>query len=296
MAIERRYLEVDGLNTFYLTAGNGHPVVMIHGGSPGVCSLVAWKLNMEPLAASGLCLYAFDQAGFGNTDNPADYSMDYRVTHARKFIDALGLERFHLLGNSMGAYIAARIALEDPRAERLVLISSGTLSPPGSAAAVAQGKKHARELREYTPSLDNMRAVTLKTLFRSELVTDELVAERYEMSTGSRFDAIVKRWQAPPSEARGGTPVGAPEQDAAHLGKERPRRGAGKGRAAVRSAPGRGAPRLQPLRPLGLLGPGGAVQPARRRLPVAAGLTACGHGSLSLSVAARSSRYTRGRV
>ena len=129
--------------------------------------------------------------------------MDYRVTHARKFIDALGLERFHLLGNSMGAYIAARIALEDPRARRLVLISSGTLSPPGSAAAVAQGKKHNQELREYTPSLDNMRAVTLNTLFRSELVTDELVAERYEMSTGSRFDAIVKRWEAPPSEPVG---------------------------------------------------------------------------------------------
>ncbi len=203
MTIERRYQEVDGLRTFYQTAGSGHPVVMIHGGAPGVCSLVAWKLNMEPLAASGLCLYAFDQPGFGHTENPTDYSMDYRVTHARKFIDALGLERFHLLGNSMGAYIAARVALEDPRAGRLVLISSGTLSPTGSAAAVAQGKKHSRELREYTPSFENMRAVTLKTLFRSELVTDELVAERYEMSTGSRFDAIVKRWEAPPW-----TPVG----------------------------------------------------------------------------------------
>ena len=200
MATEHRYLEVDALRTFYLTAGSGHPVVMIHGGAPGVCALVAWKLNMEPLAASGLCLYAFDQAGFGNTDNPTDYSMEYRVTHARKFIDALGLERFHLLGNSMGAYIAARIALEDPRAQRLVLISSGTLSPPGSAAAVAQGKKHSQELREYTPSLENMRAVTLKTLFRSELVTEELVAERYEMSTGSRSDAIVKRWEAPPAK------------------------------------------------------------------------------------------------
>ena len=75
MATEHRYLVVDGLRTFYLTAGSGHPVVMIHGGAPGVCSLVAWKLNMEPLAASGLRLYhAFDQAGFGNTDNPTDYS------------------------------------------------------------------------------------------------------------------------------------------------------------------------------------------------------------------------------
>ena len=72
------------------------------------------EMNMQPLAAYDLCLYAFDQAGFGNTDNPADYSMEYRVAHARAFIDALKLERFHLIGNSMGAYIAARIALEDP--------------------------------------------------------------------------------------------------------------------------------------------------------------------------------------
>ena len=198
MEVEHRYVDVDGLRTFYLTAGAGHPVVLIHGGAPGVCALVAWKLNMEPLAASGLCLYAFDQAGFGHTENPTDYSFEYRVAHARAFIDALGLERFHLIGNSMGAYIAARIALEDPRASRLVLISSGTLAPQGSAEAVAQGKRHSQELRKYTPSMENMRAVTMNTFFHSELVTDELVRERYEMSTGSRFDAIQKRWEAPP--------------------------------------------------------------------------------------------------
>ena len=197
MATEHRYLDVDGLRTFYLTAGQGHPVLLIHGGSPGACSLVNWKLNMEPLAASGLCLYAFDQAGFGHTDKPADYSLDYRVAHARSFIDALGLERFHLIGNSMGAYIAARIALEDPRAKRLVLVSSSTLAPQGSAEAAALGKKHAQELREYTPTLENMRAMTMKTLFKSELVTEELVAERYNMSAGPHFDAILKRREAP---------------------------------------------------------------------------------------------------
>ena len=196
MANEHRYLDIDGLRTFYLAAGSGHPVVLIHGGSPGACSLVNWRLNMEPLAACNLCLYAFDQAGFGNTDNPADYSMEYRVAHARAFIDALGLERFHLVGNSMGAYMAARIALEDSRAGRLVLVSSSTLAPPGSSEAAALGKKHAQELREYTPTLDNMRAMTLKTLFKRELVTDELVAKRYAMSSGRHFDAILKRREA----------------------------------------------------------------------------------------------------
>ena len=274
MATEHRYLDVDGLRTFYLTEGTAATLcVLIHGGSPGACSLVNWKLNMEPLAASGLRLYAFDQAGFGHTDKPADYSLDYRVAHTRSFIDALGLERFHLIGNSMGAYIAARIALEDPRAKRLVLVSSSTLAPQGSAEAAALGKKHAQELREYTPTLENMRAMTMKTLFKSELVTEELVAERYNMSAGPHFDAILKRREAPSYETHGGKASEAPEPDPYPLGKERWRRRAGTGATAVPVAARRGAPYLQRVRPLGPMGSGGTVQPHRRRLPVTTALS-----------------------
>ena len=113
-----KYVNVDGLKTFYIKAGSGHPLVLIHGGSPGTCSLVNWKPNIEALAAEGFTVYTFDQPGFGYSDNPKDYSLDYRVSHAREFINHLNLDHFHLMGNSMGAYIAARIALEDRRVDR----------------------------------------------------------------------------------------------------------------------------------------------------------------------------------
>lgn len=199
-ADEGKFVTVDGLKTFYVKAGNGTPLVLIHGGSPGACSLVNWKLSMEALAAGGFSVYAFDQPGFGFTDNPKDYSLEFRVIHARAFVSTMGLERFHLIGNSMGAYIAARIALEDLRTARLVLVSSNTLAPKGSAESQARAKKHAEELRAYTPTVENMRTLTLGTLFHRELVTDDLVQARYEMSTGKHYEAQLKRAEAPRSK------------------------------------------------------------------------------------------------
>ncbi len=193
-----QYIDIDGMKTFYIKAGSGYPLLLIHGGSPGACSLINWGANIEPLAASGFTVYAYDQPGFGHTDNPKDYSLEYRVNHTRSFIDALKLDRFHLVGNSMGAYIAARIALEDKRTGKLVLVSSGTLAPKGSPEAEALSKAHGERLRGYTPSLENARTLTMGTLFDKKLVTEELVQERYEMSAGKNFEAQ--------SERRGGSP------------------------------------------------------------------------------------------
>lgn len=183
------YIEADGLKTFYVKSGSGFPIVLFHGAAPGASAQVNWQLNIEPLAAAGFCVYAYDQAGFGRTENPVDLSIEYRVTHAKAFIDALKLDRYHVVGNSVGGYIAARLALEDSRVGRFVTTTSGTLAPKGSAESQALGQKHSEELREYTPSMDNMRALTLGTLFRKELVTEELVRARHEMSIGKNQEA-----------------------------------------------------------------------------------------------------------
>ena len=192
------YIDADGLRTFYVKAGDGFPVVLFHGAAPGASAQVNWQLNIEPLAAAGFTVYAYDQAGFGRTDNPADLSIEYRVRHAKAFIDALKLDRYHVVGNSVGGYIAARLALEDARVGRFVTTTSGTLAPKGSAESQTLGQKHSEELREYVPSLENMRGLTLGTLFRKELVTEELVRARHQMSVGKNQEAALLRRGAPP--------------------------------------------------------------------------------------------------
>jgi 2-hydroxy-6-oxonona-2,4-dienedioate hydrolase len=195
------YLDADGLKTFYVKAGSGFPVVMIHGAAPGASAQVNWQLNIEPLAAAGFTVYTYDQPGFGKSENPMDLSIEYRVTHAKAFIDALKLDRYHVVGNSVGGYVAARLALEDGRVGKFVTTTSGTLAPKGSAESQALGQKHSEELREYVPSLENMRALTLGTLHRKELVTDELVRARHEMSIGKNQEAAQNRRGVKPPRA-----------------------------------------------------------------------------------------------
>ena len=207
------YIEADGLKTFYVKAGSGFPVVMIHGAAPGASAQVNWQLNIEPLAAAGFTVYAYDQPGFGKSENPADLSIEYRVTHAKALINALKLDRYHVIGNSVGGYVAARLALEDGRVGKFVTTTSGTLAPKGSAESQALGQKHSEELREYVPSLENMRALTLGTLYRKELVTETLVRERHEMSIGKNQEAAQKRRGVkPPRSLPRNWPISKPKR------------------------------------------------------------------------------------
>jgi pimeloyl-ACP methyl ester carboxylesterase len=191
------YVEIDGLRTFYVKKGTGPALVLVHGGAPGGCARVNWGQNIDFFAEHGFTVFACDQPGFGRTDNPIDYSLEYRYQHARKFIDTLGLSQYSLMGNSQGSYIAARLALEDPRLHKLVLVSSGTLAPRGSAQAEEMSREHSERLAQYVPSLDNMRALTMQTLVNPERVTEELVRERYEMSIGKNLEATQARHGLP---------------------------------------------------------------------------------------------------
>jgi pimeloyl-ACP methyl ester carboxylesterase len=193
-----QYINVDGIETFYFKSGSGFPLLLIHGASPGACSVTSWQLNIEAFARAGFCVYAYDQPGFGLSDNPDDHSIEFRVTHANGFIKALALERYHVVGNSVGGYIAARLALEDERVGAFVTTTSGTLAPKGSAESQALAKKHGEELRSYTPSVENIRNLTLGTIFNKNLVTDDLVQLRYEMSRGKNDEAHHSRKNVSP--------------------------------------------------------------------------------------------------
>lgn len=199
--IERAFVNILGLRTFYARAGAGVPLVMVHGGSPGASTMVNWKLNIAPLAKAGFAIYAFDQPGFGDTDVPADHSMEFRVAHAQAFVQAMKFDRFHICGNSMGAYIGARIALENNGVDRLVFVSSATLAPRGSDQAAKLAASHVDELKGYQPTLEHMRAMTQKTLYNQALVDDELVRARFEMSSGARYDAMLARQKTPPARS-----------------------------------------------------------------------------------------------
>jgi pimeloyl-ACP methyl ester carboxylesterase len=191
------YVDVAGVRTFYIKAGDGHPLVLMHGGAPGACTVVSWSPVIDRLAANGFAVYAYDQPGYGYTQPTNDHSLAFRAKHGQLFIEAIGLDRSHVAGNSQGAYIAAYAALHTPGVDKLIVMDGGTLSPPPTQTEVQEAvRRHGEKLRAYAPSLDNARQLTSGTLFSP--VPEELARARYEMSSGWRFDAQKQRAGGPP--------------------------------------------------------------------------------------------------
>lgn len=118
------YVRVGRVNTRYWDEGDGGPpVILIHGIGAYVES---WLPSIEALAGQHrVC--ALDILGHGRTDKPADasYGTADLARFVRDFMEALGIERAHVVGHSLGGAIATRLALMYPSAvEKLVLVAS----------------------------------------------------------------------------------------------------------------------------------------------------------------------------
>ena len=105
-----------------LAAGRGSPVVCLHG-------LGATKASFLPTVAAladDWRVIAVDLPGFGESDKPlgAAYDAPYFADAVTALLDELGIERAHLIGNSMGGRVAIEIGLRYPeRVERIALLS-----------------------------------------------------------------------------------------------------------------------------------------------------------------------------
>lgn len=115
--------DVAGVRTYCLSGGSGAPVVFLHGLG---ASSYSWRHVAPPLARRR-AVWAPDLPGFGRSDKPEgfDYSFAGFARWLGAFLDDLGLADADLVGNSMGAGVALRYALEHPgRVRRLALIGA----------------------------------------------------------------------------------------------------------------------------------------------------------------------------
>ena len=120
--VRRDYLDVNGMNIYYATAGEGPPVVLLHGLG---ASHLSWEENIAVLAES-FTVYAMDIPGHGDSvKEGVNYTVDAGVSLTFGFLDVLGLPSAALVGNSMGGLIALRSALIQPgRVTHLCLIDT----------------------------------------------------------------------------------------------------------------------------------------------------------------------------
>lgn len=164
--------------------GGGLPLVMLHGGGPGASAWSNFGSALPTFAASFRTLLV-DQPGFGGSDKPPVVGNYYRhsAEYVVQLLDELGIERVHLLGNSLGGGTAMRLALSHPdRVGRLVLMGPGGLSLNLFHADPTEGVKRLMDF-SANPSREALRAFISTMVVNQALVTDELVEERFADAT-----------------------------------------------------------------------------------------------------------------
>ncbi|MGE5305597.1 MAG: alpha/beta fold hydrolase [Alphaproteobacteria bacterium] len=202
MTYEDKFVQVDGLKTRYMEEGSGPAVILLHGASLG-SSADVFTRNLSPLARAGLRVIAYDQPGFGLTDNPSDYSVAYRRRFITMFMDALALERAALVGHSQAGTMAVALAFDSPRRiSKVLILGTGSLLPPAPGAQKQQGAREGEEGTPAEPTLEQTRALLAHNLYNHQLITPEALEVRQRMSIGKNFAAFLKRSQA--GQAGGG--------------------------------------------------------------------------------------------
>ena len=164
----------------YYEAGAGEPVVMLHGGGPGASAWSNFGTNLPEFATRYRTILV-DQPGFGQSEKPEITSQyfTFSADALHKFLDELGIERAHLVGNSLGGGTAVRFALNHPdRAGRLVLMAPGGLNLGVFAPDPTEGVKRIFQFGAQ-PTRERLAAFLKTLVYNEDLVTDELVDERF---------------------------------------------------------------------------------------------------------------------
>ena len=188
-------LAANGINLHYLDWGApaAPPLVLLHG--------LRGHANVWDDVAQALCdryhVYALDQRGRGDTDHApgGDYSTDAFVADLAAFADALGLERFTLVGHSMGGRNSLAFAARYPkRLERLCIVDIG---PTIDAAG---GSRITGELRDLPPQFDTFEDALAHVQTGNRFASERVMRRRLAGQTrtlpngkiGWQFDPAIR--------------------------------------------------------------------------------------------------------
>lgn len=108
-------LPVDGVDVHHFDLGEGHPLLLVHGGGLSSSAEMNWGAVIKRFAER-FRVIALDQPGFGFTDprGAVDYYPAERAKFVIEFVEELGLDSISVVGNSEGATIACHMALQRP--------------------------------------------------------------------------------------------------------------------------------------------------------------------------------------
>mgnify|MGYP001806475568 CR=1 FL=1 len=157
-------------------------VVMLHGSGPGASGWANFNRNIEPLTDAGYRVVLVDCPGWSKSDTIVSTgsrsNLNARVLAG--VVDALKLDRVHLVGNSMGGHSAVAFALDHPvRVGRLILMGGGTGGASPFTPMPTEGIKLLNAVYR-APTIENLKAMMNIFVFDPGRLTEELFQARLE--------------------------------------------------------------------------------------------------------------------
>ena len=181
MLVKDCWTEVEGVATHYLRAGGtGSALVLLHGGSADSASL-SWRPTMDLFSRSHRVI-APDLPGYGASAKPdLNYTVEYYTRFLSHLVQQLGLERFSLVGLSMGGHIAVVFALQFPSmVEKLVLADSAGLGTQWYWQVLAKLMVKMPRLHKRVRKMGNRETMKLslrEIVHNREVITEDLMDE-----------------------------------------------------------------------------------------------------------------------
>lgn len=175
LEFEVKHVDAKGIKTRALIAGEGQDVIMMHGTSG---HMEAFSRNIRAHVEAGFRCHSIDALGHGFTDKP-DYNFEIPryVEHVINYMDAMGIEKAHLAGESLGGWTAAILTLNHPeRVRSLQLIAAGgTKANPEIMARLIKSTTAA----VMDDDIDLTRKRMHLLMHDAKDATEELVETRY---------------------------------------------------------------------------------------------------------------------
>jgi 4,5:9,10-diseco-3-hydroxy-5,9,17-trioxoandrosta-1(10),2-diene-4-oate hydrolase len=159
--------------------GEGPALVWLHGAGPGATGMANFRANLE--AFSGHRNLVFDLPRFGKSDKPvlSEFFAPYAAQRVAAALDGLGVERFSLIGNSMGGATAIKLAADHPdRVGRLVLMAAVGTAPDDWDGGIPPGLLKIAEWMHNGPSEQLIREFAELQVYNRAVLNDELLSER----------------------------------------------------------------------------------------------------------------------
>lgn len=185
-----RTVETARGNLHYHEAGEGPPLLLLHGSGPGVSGWANFGGNL-PVFAEHFRTLVLDFPGFGKSYSTDGNPMVAGLPAVLDFLDALSLGALPVLGNSMGGNIAARLASAHPdRVSRLITI--GGIGLPVFSAAPPEGIKLLVQFVQE-PTRERLRTWMESMVYDTALLTDEFFEQRWEAASNPAALADVRK-------------------------------------------------------------------------------------------------------